>query len=245
MLTSLTSPFAFAVAFGAGVLSFLSPCVLPLMPGYLGYLSGTAINDEGEVEVNRLQVVLHALSFVLGFTAVFTLLGASVGLIGYMLVRNMSIIQKVGGIVLVVLGLHTLRLINIPVLRRTFQFDASKIGNQRGYFGSSVIGAIFAAGWTPCVGVVLSGILALAATSATVGRGALLLVSYSLGLGIPFLLSALGLSRARNVLRRLNRRARLVEKLSGAFLVVMGLIVFTNLMGIMSAYFYRWFGSFL
>lgn len=244
-MTSLSNPFAFAIAFGAGVLSFLSPCVLPLVPGYLGYLSGTAIDTEGELSVNRLRVLLHALSFVLGFTAIFTLLGASVGLIGYFLVRNMPIIQKVGGIVLVVFGLHTLHLINIPLLNRTFQFDASKVGNRRGYLGSSVVGAIFAAGWTPCVGVVLSGILALAATSATVGRGALLLVFYSMGLGIPFLLSALGLSRARNVLRRLNRRAGLVEKFSGAFLIVMGLIVFTNLMGIMSAYFYRWFGAFL
>jgi cytochrome c-type biogenesis protein len=244
-MTSPTSPFAFAIAFGAGVLSFLSPCVLPLVPGYLGYLSGTALDVDGRLNVHRLHVLMHALSFVLGFTVIFTVLGASVGLIGYVLVRNMPLIQKLGGIVLVVLGLHTLHLINIPVLNRTFQFDASKIGNRHGYAGSSLIGAIFAAGWTPCVGVVLSGILALAATSATVGRGALLLAFYSLGLGIPFLLSALGLSRSGTILRRLNQRAGLVEKLSGVFLVIMGLIVFTNVMGIMSAYFYRWFGSFL
>lgn len=244
-MTSLAGPLAFAVAFGAGVLSFLSPCVLPLVPGYLGYLSGTAIDAQGEVKVDRVRVLLHAASFVLGFTAVFTLLGASVGLIGWVLVRNMPIIQKLGGMILVVLGVHTLRLINIPLLNRSLQLDASKIGNQHGFAGSAVIGAIFAAGWTPCVGVVLSGILAMAAVSATVGRGALMLVFYSLGLGIPFLLSALGLSQARGLLQRLNRRARLVEKVSGVLLIAMGLIVFTNLMGIMSAYFYRWFGSFL
>ena len=244
-MTSLTGPFAFAVAFGAGVLSFLSPCVLPLVPGYLGYLSGAAIDTDGKLVGSRRQVVAHALFFILGFTLVFVALGASVGLIGYLLVRNMSLIQKVGGIILVVLGLHTLHLINIPFLNRTVQMDASKVGNRRGLLGSTLIGGIFAAGWTPCVGVVLSGILALAAAAATVGKGALLLGFYSLGLGIPFFVSALALDRARPLLRRLNRKAGLVEKLSGGFLVVMGLIVFTNLMGIMSAYFYRWFGSFL
>jgi cytochrome c-type biogenesis protein len=112
-------------------------------------------------------------------------------------------------------------------------------------FGSMLIGAIFAAGWTPCVGVILSGILALAATSATVGRGALLLAIYSLGLGVPFFLSALGLGQARGVLRRLNCRAKLIERVSGVLMIIMGLIVFTNLMGLMNAYFYRWFGPFL
>lgn len=215
------------------------------MPGYLGYLSGTTVGPDGELVGDRRKVLLHALSFVLGFSLVFIALGASVGLIGTSLVRNVPILQKVGGIVLVVLGLHTLRLINVPFLNRTAQIDASRLSNLRGYSGSALIGAIFAAGWTPCVGVVLAGILMLAATTTTVGQGALFLTFYSMGLGIPFLLSALALSRARGVLRRLNRRAGLVEKLSGALLVMMGLIVFSNLLGVINAYFYRWFGYFL
>ena len=114
-----------------------------------------------------------------------------------------------------------------------------------GYLSSVLVGAIFGAGWTPCVGVVLSGILTMAATGATVSRGAALLLAYSLGLGIPFLLSALAIDRAQGVLRRLNRRARLVEVVSGALLIVMGLLVFGNVLQLMSAYFYRWFGYYL
>lgn len=244
-MDSLSGPLGFAAAFGAGLLSFLSPCVLPLVPGYLGYLSGTTVGPDGELVGDRRKVLVHALCFVLGFSLVFISLGASVGLIGTSLVRNVPILQKIGGIVLVVLGLHTLRLINVPFLNRTVQIDASRFSGLRGYPGSALIGAIFAAGWTPCVGVVLAGILTLAATSATAGQGALLLTLYSMGLGIPFLLSALVLNRARGVLRRLNRKAGWVEKLSGALLVMMGLIVFSNLLGVINAYFYRWFGYFL
>ena len=191
------------------------------------------------------KVVAHALMFVLGFTLVFTAVGASVGLIGFALLRTMPLVQKGGGIVLVVLGLHTLRLLNIPLLNRTFRADVSAIGKRRGYFGSLLIGAIFAAGWTPCVGIVLSGILTLAATSATVGHGALLLMAYSFGLGVPFVLSAFALEQARGWLRKLNAKARLIENVSGVMLVVMGLLVFSNFTSIMSAYWYRFFGFFL
>ncbi len=241
----MPEPISIAIAAGAGLLSFASPCVVPLVPGYLGYLSGATIGADGQLVGERRKVVAHALMFVLGFTLVFTAVGASVGLIGFALLRNMPIVQKVGGIVLVVLGLHTLRLFNIPILNRTFQADFSMIGRQRGYIGSLLIGAIFAAGWTPCVGIVLSGILTLAAASATVGQGALLLAAYSLGLGVPFMLSAFALERARGWLRKLNTKARLVETTSGVMLVVMGLLVFSNFMAIMSAYWYRFFGLFL
>lgn len=243
-MTDLAGPFSLVIAFGAGLLSFLSPCVLPLVPGYLGYLSGASVGADGELVGDRRRVMLHATSFVMGFSLIFVALGASVGLIGYFFIQNLPIIQKIGGIVLVAFGLHMLHFIEIPFLYRTVQFDSSKVQN-RSVLGSMLIGAIFAAGWTPCVGLILSGILALAASSTTVGRGALLLAVYSLGLGVPFLLSALGLDRARGVLRRLNRRAQLVERVSGVFMIMMGLIVFSNLMGLMNAYIYRWFGTFL
>jgi cytochrome c-type biogenesis protein len=241
----MPEPISIAIAAGAGLLSFASPCVVPLVPGYLGYLSGATVGADGQLVGDRRKVVAHALMFVLGFTLVFTAVGASVGLIGFALLRNMPIVQKLGGIILVVLGLHTLRLLNIPFLNRTVRVEMSAIGRQRGYFGSLLIGAIFAVGWTPCVGIVLSGILTLAAASATVGQGALLLVAYSLGLGIPFVLSAFALERARGWLRKLNTRARLVETVSGVMLVAMGLLVFSNFMAIMSAYWYRFFGLFL
>ena len=241
----MPEPISIAIAAGAGLLSFASPCIVPLVPGYLGYLSGATVGADGQLVGERRKVVTHALMFVVGFTLVFTAVGASVGLVGFALLRNMPIVQKVGGIILVVLGLHTLRLINIPALNRTFQADFSLVGRERGYIGSLLIGAIFAAGWTPCVGIVLSGILTLAATSATVGEGALLLIAYSLGLGLPFILSAFALERARGWLRKLNAKARLVETVSGLMLVVMGLLVFSNFMSIMSAYWYRFFGNFL
>ena len=232
------------VAAGAGLLSFASPCVVPLVPTYLSYISGATVSGDGQLVGDRRKVVLHALLFVLGFSLVFILVGASVGLIGYALLRNLPIIQKIGGIVLVVLGLHTLRLLRIPFLNRSFQLDVSRLG-RRGYLGSVMVGAIFAVGWTPCVGVALSGILTLAATSATVGQGAILLIAYSLGLGVPFIISAFALERARGWLRKVNAKARLVETLSGVMLVGMGLLVYTNFMYIMSAYWYRFWGSFL
>ncbi len=236
---------ALGVAAGAGLLSFASPCVVPLVPAYLGYLSGATVSRDGQLVGERRRVVSHALLFVLGFTLVFIAMGASVGLIGYALLQNLPVIQKVGGIILVVLGLHMLRLLNIPFLRRSVQIDVSRIGARQGYGKSVLVGAIFAAGWTPCVGLVLSGILTLAAASATVGQGALLLGAYSAGLGLPFVLSALALERARGWLRRLNQRARLVETVSGVMLVTMGLLVYTNFVSILSAYFYRFWGAFL
>ena len=236
---------ALGVAAGAGLLSFASPCVVPLVPAYLGYLSGATVSRDGQLVGERRKLVFHALLFVLGFTLVFMVMGASVGLIGYALLQNLPVIQKVGGIILVVFGLHMLRLLNIPFLNRSVQIDMTRITARQGYGKSVLVGAIFAAGWTPCVGLVLSGILTLAAASATVGKGALLLGAYSAGLGLPFVLSALALERARGWLRRLNRRARLVETVSGVMLVTMGLLVYTNFMSILSAYFYRFLGVFL
>ncbi len=238
-----------AIAAGAGLLSFASPCVVPLVPGYLGYLSGTAAgqapDSAGARSSQRRRLVAHALAFVLGFTLVFTALGASVGLIGYAVRDMLPYIQKAGGIILIAFGLHTMRVITLPFLYHEMRMDVRSVPRTWGYLSSVLIGAIFGAGWTPCVGVVLSGILTMAAASATVSRGASLLLVYSLGLGLPFLVCALGIDRAQGALRRLNRRARLVEVVSGALLIVMGLLVFGNVMQIMSAYFYRWFGYYL
>jgi len=231
-----------ALAFIAGLLSFLSPCVLPLAPAYVGYLGGTAlVTTEGVVISDRRATLIHAASFILGFSIVFVALGASVGLIGYLLYDFMPLIQKVGGVLLVIFGLHYMGVFKIPFLyqQKRIEFQADP---RLGYFSSLLVGLFFGAGWTPCIGLTLSGILMLAGNAATVGRGALLLAVYSAGLGVPFLMLGLALDRMSGWLKRLNRRMNLVSILSGLFLIGMGIIVYTNTIGKLNAWFYRVFG---
>lgn len=226
----------------AGLLSFLSPCVLPLAPAYIGYLSGTAlVTAEGVVISDRRNTFLHALSFILGFSAVFVALGASVGLIGYLLYDFMPVIQKVGGVLLVIFGLHYMGVLKIPFLYQQKRIDF-RADPHLGYFSSLLVGVFFGAGWTPCIGLTLSGILMLASNAATVGRGAFLLAVYAAGLGIPFLMMGLALDRMVGWLRRLNRRLNVVSIISGLFLIGMGIIVYTNTIGKLNAWFYRVFG---
>jgi len=226
----------------AGVLSFLSPCVLPLAPAYVGYLSGTvSVTPEGMVISDRRSTFFHALSFILGFSFVFVVLGASVGLVGYLLYDYLPVIQKLGGILLVIFGLHYMGVFTIPLLYREKRIEFE--GDRRlGYMSSLLIGVFFGAGWTPCIGLTLTGILLLAGNAATVGRGAWLLAVYSAGLGIPFLLIGLGLDRMSGWLQRLNRRKKVVSIISGLFLIGMGIIVYTNAIGLLNAWFYRVFG---
>ncbi len=226
----------------AGMLSFLSPCVLPLAPAYIGYLSGTvATTPQGIAVSDRRVTFLHALSFVLGFSAVFVILGASVGLIGYLLYGIMPTVQKIGGVLLVIFGLHYM-----GVLRLSFLDQERRIAYQGdprlGYLSSLLVGVFFGAGWTPCIGVTLSGILMLAGNAATVGRGAFLLAVYSAGLGIPFLAMGLALERVSGWLKQINRRKRLISIISGLFLIAMGIIVYTNTIGRINAWFFQNFG---
>ena len=214
-------------ALGAGVLSFVSPCVLPLVPAYLGYLSGTAVVSDEQSTSRRWVTFLHALGFVLGFSAIFTILGASMGLLSQLFFGLMPVFQKIGGIVLIVFGLHMVGLFKIPFLYREWRLEA-RPDNKWGILSSFLVGTIFAAAWTPCIGPILSGILVLASTSGSVGQGALLLFVYSVGLGIPFLLAGLSLDWATPLLRRLNRYGRAISILSGILLVVMGYFVFTD-----------------
>jgi len=223
------------VAAAAGFLSFISPCVLPLVPAYLGYLSGAAVTSSGVIVQDRRITFFHALAFVLGFAVIYTTLGASVGLVGYILVDQLPLIQKGGGIVLVLFGFHTMGIIQIPLLYREFKVEM-QVRRELGYLSSALVGIVFAAGWTPCVGVILSGILVMAYTSQTVWKGAALLLTYSLGLGIPFLIAGLALDRLTPLLRRLNQRQRLVSIVSGLLLIIMGILVFTNFFTRLAAY---------
>jgi cytochrome c-type biogenesis protein len=220
------SPF---LAFAAGFLSFVSPCVLPLVPVYVGYLGGHA-SREGATPTSRWRVLVHGVFFVLGFSTIFVALGATASGIGRLLFTYKSILIQVGGVIVVLFGLHTLGLVKIPFL----YYDTRRHYQPRpelGFLSSALMGVFFGAGWSPCVGPTLGAILTLALSEATVEQGALLLLVYSMGLGIPFLFIALGVDRASGLLRRARRLMRVVTIVSGLFLIVLGVLLFTNRLG--------------
>jgi cytochrome c-type biogenesis protein len=221
----------FLAAFGAGVLSFLSPCVLPLVPPYLCFLGGLSMEqlrggaEAGELGRLRRRTVAAALAFVAGFGTVFVALGASASLIGRLVAEWSLVAAQVAGVVIILLGLHFLGVFKIAFLNRDVRFQPEK---PVGLLGSYLIGLAFAFGWTPCVGPVLAGVLFVAGTEDTVARGALLLATYAAGLGLPFLLSALLLDRAVAGLARLRRWIPTFERATGALLVGTGLLFLTG-----------------
>ena len=219
-VTGFSGPF---VAFLAGVVSFLSPCVLPLVPVYLLQMAGTSSGVFG----GRRRTFQHALSFVLGFSVVFIALGASVGLIGFVLQDNLRTLTRIAGLVLIIFGLNLAGVIRIPWLARTYTLDISR-PTRRGYAGSALIGASFSLGWTPCIGPVLGGILTLAYGSSTAWQGAVLLACYSAGLGVPFLITGLLAARATAALKRVNRFLPAIEVASGGLLVLTGMLIFAG-----------------
>lgn len=223
-------------AFLAGALSFFSPCILPLVPIYLGYMTGTAVQEL--TGARRLAALGHALAFVLGFGVLFVLLGATAGLVGRLLYPALPYLLKVGGLLLIVMGLHFMGVITIPWLNMEKRLEWR--GQRKGYLSSFIIGLVFAAGWTPCVGPTLSAILLLAADSRTLGQGALLLAFYALGLGLPFLALAGILDIARPALQRASRYLHLASIVGGVLLVLMGVLLLTGLWGQVVAWFNTW-----
>lgn len=221
------------VAFAAGVLSFLSPCVLPLVPAYLGHLAGVSVSSE---QGRPMALLGHALVFVTGFTVVFVVLWTSVGLVGYLIRDFTPYFRQAGGIILVVMGLHVAGALRIPLLYRERTF-ARRPATQRSLPGSFLVGVLFAAGWTPCIGPILAGIIGLASLSETVGQGAFLLVAYSIGLGLPFLAAAWLWGSASRRLPNLGRYYRLISITSGGLLIIVGILMLTNIFSQMSRYF--------
>ena len=214
------------LAFSAGVLTFLSPCVLPLVPVYLSYLTGSTIS--GEEAPKRSTVFLHALLFGLGFSLVFVLLfGLPVGYLGRFLASFTDALVRVGGLLLIVFGLHTTGLIQIPFLLMERRVEVG-MDSSPTYLRSLLVGLTFGAGWTPCVGPLLGAILTLALDAQSVWLAVFFLSVYSLGLGIPFLVVALLLTTATGWLRRLNRHLHIVSVVSGAFLILVGLLLLTG-----------------
>lgn len=221
----------FLAAFGAGVLSFSSPCVLPLVPPYLCFLGGLSMEQlQGGVAAEeaaalRRRTVLASLMFVLGFGTVFVSLGATASAVGRLLAEWSLVLAQVAGVIIIVLGLHFLGIFKIAFLNRDIRFQPEK---PAGLLGAYLIGLAFAFGWTPCVGPVLAGVLFVAGTEETMLRGALLLATYAAGLGLPFVLSALLLDRAVAGLRRMRRWIPTVERATGVLLVGTGLLFVTG-----------------
>lgn len=229
----------------AGVLSFLSPCVLPLVPPYLAFLGGTTFDqlageDETPPHVYR-TVVLSAVAFVLGFTTVFVLLGASATVAGQLLVENLPLLSKIAGVIIIIFGLHFLGLIHLPILNREARFHAD--AQPTGLIGAYVIGLAFAFGWTPCIGPVLGAILAMAAGEDSVRQGVSLLLVYSLGLGIPFILAALAIKPFMRTMQRYRKHLGVVEKLLGGFLVLTGILFLTDSMTLIAGWILQTFPS--
>lgn len=232
-------------AFIAGLLSFLSPCVFPLIPSYITYITGISFADlqaEHPSHIIRQKSIFHSLCFICGFTVVFVLLGASATYIGSFLNQNATIIRKVGGVLLVLLGIHVTGLLPLKFLLGEKRVSIKH--KPSGYIGSFLVGIVFAAGWTPCIGPILAAILAVAASEEKIYQGIFLLLLYSLGLGVPFFLSALAMHRFLVVFNRFKKYIHIFEIITGIFLMVIGVLIYTNWLSRLSGYvtiFYKGF----
>ncbi len=224
-------------AFVAGLLSFLSPCVLPLIPSYITYITGISFADlqaEHPSHIIRQKSLLHSFCFILGFTTVFVFLGASATFIGSFLNEHATVIRKIGGILLILLGVHVTGLLPLRFLLGEKRVSIKH--KPAGYVGSYLVGIAFAAGWTPCIGPILAAILAVAATEEKVYQGVLLLLLYSFGLGVPFFLSALALHRFMILFNRFKKYIHIFEIITGVFLVVIGVLIYSNWLSRLSGY---------
>lgn len=259
------------VALAAGLISFLSPCVLPLVPAYLGQLSAIAVVGHETPRPDRWLAIRHAVAFVAGFTGVFTLLGITATYLASGLVDLLPALRTIGGAILIVLGLSLAGILRVSVLERTWRpldsgaagglatttgsialstsagpdarptfgdrLGGALVGSNGGWLASLGLGAIFAIGWTPCIGIILGGILTMAATSGTVAQGTLLLVAYCVGLGVPFLAIALAYDRAPTLLRPLLRHGRTVSFIGGLLVSAIGVAMVLDLLRLLPRYF--------
>ena len=223
-------------AFIAGLISFLSPCVLPLVPGYVSMISGASLEQlkEGTEAGLAARVLRNSLAFIIGFTLVFVMLGASATWVGKLLLGQKTIFNIVAGVLIIIFGVHLTGLVKIPLLYREARIHSQS--PRRGLAGSFLIGLAFAFGWTPCIGPILAGILTIAATRESVYQGMFLLVIYSAGLGIPFLLTSLGVSRFLKFYTRFRTHLHVVEVVSGVLLIAIGLLIASNRLAMLSGY---------
>jgi cytochrome c-type biogenesis protein len=225
------------IAFSAGLLSFISPCVLPLIPSYITYITGVSfkeLSDAGARAKLRWATTSHSLLFIAGFSTVFILMGASASYLGQLLTQYQYWLMKGGGVLIIILGIHFTGIINLPFLQMEKRLELRK--KPLGYVGSFLVGIVFAAGWTPCVGPILSTILVYASTSQSFTTGVLLLMVYSMGLGVPFFLSSLAFNSFLSTFEKIKRYMRLVTLVSGLFLIGIGILLLTDAFREINAY---------
>jgi len=238
----VTESIGVLIAFTAGVLSFLSPCVLPLVPSYLSFVTGMSLEDlRGDFD--RRRVLVHSLLFVSGFTLIFVLLGASASFLGSFLRYNSDWIARIGGVIIIIFGLHLIGLFRIAPLLREKRVHLSN--KPVGYLGTVAVGVAFGAGWTPCIGPVLGAILTMAASQEQLGQGMAMLFVYSMGLAVPFVLAALALERFLNAFARFRRFLPAIQIASGVLLVLLGVLLVTGSFVVLAAWLNRFTPEFL
>ncbi|MGI9076068.1 MAG: cytochrome c biogenesis CcdA family protein [Gemmatimonadaceae bacterium] len=222
------------ISFTAGLLSFLSPCVLPLIPSYVSFITGLSLED---IQRSRRVTLVHSLLFIAGFTIVFLVLGATATVLGRVLLRHRDLVGQVGGVLVIVFGLYLLGVLHISAFARERRvYVANK---PFGYLGTVLVGMAFAAGWTPCIGPILGGVLTYTASAADLNRGLVLLFAYSLGLAVPFLLAALMIDRFMAVFQRYREALIWMSRASGVLLIAVGLLMITGSMTVLSAWLQR------
>ena len=230
-------------AFVAGLFSFVSPCCVPLMPAYLSYITGVSIEEfsSDQIAGQRRQIVLNALAFVIGLALIFTLLGATASLIGQFLLEYQEWFARIAGILIILFGLHVLGVLKIRLFDQENRLNFSK-RRAPGFLGAVLMGSAFGIGWTPCVGQFLASILLLASQTGTVGAGMLLLFVYAMGLGLPFVVAGMAIGQVVPLLGRVKRHMRAITYASGALLVLMGFLVFSNQLAQITVFLIRNFG---
>ena len=211
------------IAFGAGLISFLSPCVLPLIPGYISYISGESL---GDIVEKQKKIILKTVLFTLGFSLVFIGFGATASLIGNLLLEYSNVLRIIAGIIITIFSLQLIGILNLNFLNREKRFQTKNYSNN--LFFPVVVGAAFGFGWTPCIGPVLGSILTLAAVESSIGKGVLLLSFYSLGLAIPFILSGYGISKFLEFSKNFKKNIRMVSIIGGIILLITGILIITN-----------------
>jgi cytochrome c-type biogenesis protein len=226
-----TPSFGILVAFGAGLLSFLSPCVLPLIPSYVTFITGLSLDD---VQHARRAALVHGVLFVLGFTLVFLAMGATATMLGQSLLQYRDLISRIGGVVIIIFGFYLLGVLNIGFLSRERRFHVAD--KPVGYFGTMFVGFAFGAGWTPCIGPMLGSILLYTGSQADFVKGMWLLLAYSLGLAVPFLLSAVAVDRFSTFFQRMRGRMVWISRISGVVLIGIGLLMVTNYFTILASW---------
>jgi cytochrome c-type biogenesis protein len=233
---------SYIVAFTAGLLTFLSPCLLPLIPSFIAYITGVSfqdLKDAGKKSDVRRKTIIHSLLFIIGFSLIFILLGLTATFIGKALFQYQKAIRIIGGILIMFFGLYLTGLLKLDFLAKERRFNVSSKGAT--YLGSFLIGVTFAAAWTPCAGPILGSILVLAGTKASVAEGAKLLTVYSLGIGIPFFLTALAVNYFLEYFNKFKNMIRVVNVIGGVFLIIIGALVATNYLAVISERFFAAF----